>query len=74
MKVLQALGIATNGTAYHVKDEETMKQAYAQIEKDLRTQYLLSFESESKPSNKFHEIEVKVSGATTVRAPAGYFY
>ena len=58
---MKSLAAETGGVAYFVKDVKQLKETYAQLEKDLRSQYLLSYHTESsKNDTKYRTVEVKV--------------
>ncbi len=59
---LKTLAAETGGVAYFVKRVDGLKETYAQIDRELRTQYLIGYYTES--SGKDHEyrtVEVKVN-------------
>jgi Ca-activated chloride channel family protein len=59
---MKALAAETGGVAYFIKDVKQLKEAYSQLEKDLRTQYLISYYTEStKKDQRYRPVEVKVS-------------
>ena len=58
---MKALAAETGGVAYFVSDSKQLKLTYEQLEKDLRTQYLLSYHTEStRNDTKYRTVEVKV--------------
>jgi VWFA-related protein len=58
---MKGLAAETGGVAYFVSDTKQLKQTYEQLEKDLRTQYLLSYHTEStRNDTKYRTVEVKV--------------
>lgn len=58
---MKALAAETGGVAYFLRDTKELDEAYAQLEKDLRTQYLLSYHTEStRTDTKYRAVEVKV--------------
>ncbi len=58
---MKALAAETGGVAYFIHDVKQLKETYAQLEKDLRTQYLLSYYTEStKKDQAYRTVEVKV--------------
>jgi VWFA-related protein len=58
---MKALAAETGGVAYFVGDTKQLKTTYEQLEKDLRTQYLLSYHTEStRNDTKYRTVEVKV--------------
>jgi VWFA-related protein len=59
---MKALAAETGGVAYFIKDVKHLKETYAQLEKDLRTQYLISYYTEStKKDLDYRTVEVKVN-------------
>ncbi len=60
---LSALAEATGGRAFFVGGASELHGAYAQIERDLRSQYLLAFSPDPPPADESSpEIEVRVRG------------
>lgn len=73
---LKKLAAETGGRAFFPRNERDLDEAYAQIDEDLRSQYILAY----TPSNGAHDgsfrtIQVKVKNHTdlTVRFRRGYF-
>jgi Ca-activated chloride channel homolog len=59
---MKALAAETGGVAYFIRDVKQLQETYAQLEKDLRTQYLVSYHTEStKQDQKYRTVEVKVN-------------
>jgi Ca-activated chloride channel homolog len=71
---MKALAAETGGVAYFIKDVKHLKETYAQLEKELRTQYLVSYYSEStRKDQSYRPIEVKVNRpGARVRTIRGY--
>ena len=71
---MKALAAETGGVAYFIKDVKQLKETYSQLEKDLRSQYLVSYYSEStKKDTAYRTVEVKVSLADAkVRTIRGF--
>ncbi|HEX8411221.1 MAG TPA: VWA domain-containing protein [Thermoanaerobaculia bacterium] len=71
---MKNLAAETGGVAYFVRNVKQLDGAYAQLEKDLRSQYLLSYHTESdKKDTKYRTIEVKVDRPDArVRTIRGY--
>ena len=61
------------GQAYPVKKESELAGVFAAIERDLRTQYLVSYVSNSRRKGTFHPVEVKTTHGHVTTA-AGFFY
>ncbi len=58
---MKALAAESGGVAYFIKDVKQLKETYAQLERDLRSQYLLSYYTEStKKDESYRPVEVKV--------------
>ena len=59
---MKALAAETGGIAYFIKDVKQLKETYAQLEKELRSQYLVSYYTEStRKDQTYRPVEVKVS-------------
>ena len=71
---LEALGKETGGRAIFIENASDLASAYAEIEKELRSQYLLAYNSDQGSKQGFREITVEVQGgkleARTIR---GYY-
>ena len=58
---MKSLAAETGGVAYFIKDANKLDQTYTQLEKDLRSQYLIAYNTESmKTDKKYRTVEVKV--------------
>lgn len=58
---MKTLAAETGGVAYFVRNTKALDATYAELEKDLRSQYLLSYYTEtSKNDQAYRPIEVKV--------------
>ena len=58
---MKTLAAETGGVAYHVRSTKDLDATYAELEKDLRSQYLLTYYTEStKNDQAYRSIEVKV--------------
>ncbi len=77
--VLNKLCEATGGRAYYPKDPSDLDRAFAQLEQDLRQQYLLAYEPENGATDgAFRKIEVRVnnrgdSKEMRIRHRRGYY-
>lgn len=71
---MKTLAAETGGVAYFIRDTKELQKAYEQLEKDLRTQYLLSYHTEStRTDTKYRAVEVKVDRPETrVRTIRGF--
>lgn len=72
--VMKSLAAETGGTAYFIHGEKQLGEAYAQLEKELRSQYFLAYRTEStKKDRGYRTVEVKVDRAgAVVRTIRGY--
>ena len=58
---MKTLAAETGGVAYFVRNPKNLDETYAEREKDLRSQYLLSYYTESSKNDQaYRSIEVKV--------------
>jgi VWFA-related protein len=73
LEVLRRLTDATGGRTYQVKREADLPRIFAAVERDLRTQYLVSYVSNARKKGVFHPVEVRASRGT-VSTAAGFFY
>ncbi|HLJ74885.1 MAG TPA: VWA domain-containing protein [Thermoanaerobaculia bacterium] len=71
---MKALAGETGGVAYFIHDVKKLDETYAELEKDLRSQYLIAYDSEtSKTDQKYRPIEVTVDRPDAhVRTIRGY--
>lgn len=73
---LQELARETGGQSFFVNKAEELRGVYADIEKQLRSQYLIAFASDRPAVDKgtFREVEVKVRGrGLEARTLRGYY-
>ncbi len=71
---LRALAAETGGDSYFIRNVEELDAIYKRIERDLRSQYLLAYQSTNTSSDdEFRAIEVKAAGAARVKAMSGYY-
>jgi Ca-activated chloride channel homolog len=73
---LKKLAAETGGRAFFPRNEKDLDEAYAQIDEDLRSQYILAYTtSNGARDGSFRTIQVKVKTHTdlTVRHRRGYF-
>ena len=56
-----------------MKKEAELPRIFAAIERDLRTQYLVSYVANARRKGIFHPVEVRTSRGTVTTA-AGFFY
>jgi VWFA-related protein len=71
---LEKLSDETGGRAFFVGKAEELSGVYAEIERELRSQYLLAF-APNPPgkTGEFAPVEVRVKGGLKARAPRGYY-
>jgi len=73
---LKKIAAETGGRAFFPRNEEDLDKAYAQIDEDLRSQYILAYTpANGAKDGSFRTIQVKVKnkGDLTVRHRRGYF-
>jgi len=73
---LKKIASETGGRAFFPRNEEDLDKAYAQIDEDLRSQYILAYTpANSAKDGSFRTIQVKIKnkGDLTVRHRRGYF-
>jgi VWFA-related protein len=73
---LKKIAAETGGRAFFPRNEEDLDKAYAQIDEDLRSQYILAYTpANSAKDGSFRTIQVKIKnkGDLTVRHRRGYF-
>ncbi len=71
---MKALAGETGGIAYFIKDAKHLDETYSQLEKDLRSQYLIAYNTEStKKDQQYRTVEVHVDRADAhVRTIRGF--
>lgn len=58
---MKTLAAETGGVAYFIKDVKQLADTYAKLENDLRTQYLVAYNTEStRKDHAYRTVEVKV--------------
>ncbi|MEM1247673.1 MAG: VWA domain-containing protein [Acidobacteriota bacterium] len=73
-RLLRGLAERTGGRYFAVKPRSDLSDVFAAIETDLRTQYLLTYESNQPPSSGFRRIQVDVERrGARVQARPGYY-
>jgi len=74
MNKMKALAAETGGIAYFIHDIKQLDETYAQLDKDLRSQYLIAYNAQTSVKDRaYRKIEVKVTKpGTTVRTIRGY--
>jgi VWFA-related protein len=64
---MKALAAETGGFAYFIKDVKQFGETYTKLENDLRTQYLLAYNTEStRKDRNYRTVEVRVDRAGAV--------
>lgn len=71
---MKSLAAETGAVAFLIKKVEELSEAYEQLEKDLRSQYLIAYYSEStKEDGEYRTVEVRVKrDGAVVRTIRGY--
>lgn len=71
---MKMLAAETGGTAYFIRDIKDLAATYAQLEKDLRSQYLIAYETQSSMKDSaYRKVEVKANRpGMTVRTIRGF--
>ena len=72
---LSRLASATGGQSFFVNVGSELDRIYAEINRELRTQYVLAYTSNSEaPADQLRKIKVEVNRrGVTVRTRAGYY-
>ncbi len=73
VELLKRLTDPTGGRTFAVRKEEDLKRIFGEIERDLRTQYLVSYVSNAKRRGAFHPVEIRASRGR-VQTAVGFFY
>jgi Ca-activated chloride channel family protein len=59
---MKALAAETGGIAYFIHDIKQLNETYAQLEKDLRSQYLIAYNTQTSAKDRtYRKVEVKVN-------------
>jgi VWFA-related protein len=75
---LSELANETGGRVFFINKAEELETIYAQIERELRSQYLLAYASDQAPAtpaggDTYRRVEVAVRGGGTARTIRGYY-
>lgn len=71
---LNQLAEATGGRTFFINRAEELNSVYEQIERELRSQYLLAYQPDRPATDDaFREIEVKMRGGLKARTIRGYY-
>ena len=73
LKVLERFAQATGGRMYPVKKAADLPRFYEEIERDIRTQYLVSYLPNAKRTGSFHGVEIRTRRGRVQTSP-GFFY
>jgi VWFA-related protein len=73
LEALAPFAKETGGRVYSVHKAEDLPKFFAEIERDIRTQYLVSYVSNVKRKAVFHAVEIRTSKGQVRTAP-GFFY
>jgi len=71
---MKTLAAETGGIAYFIHDIKQLDETYAQLDKDLRSQYLIAYNAQTSVKDRaYRKLEVKVSKpGMTVRTIRGF--
>jgi Ca-activated chloride channel family protein len=71
---MKTLAAETGGIAYFIHDVKQLGETYAQLEKDLRSQYLIAYNTQSTTKDRaYRKVDVKVDRpAMTARTIRGF--
>jgi Ca-activated chloride channel family protein len=71
---MKALAAETGGIAYFIHDIKQLGETYGQLEKDLRSQYLIAYNAQTTTKDRaYRKVEVKVNRPdATVRTIRGF--
>ena len=74
-KILKRFADETGGQAFFVKELSELPAIYQQIQDDLRSQYLIAYQSSSiKDPSQFRKVKVEIKGSgAEVRTLSGYY-
>ena len=71
---MMELSEVTGGNLFPVRDNDGLEDAFSNIDKELRSQYLISYKPASvRPDGSFHRLVVFGPKKLQVHHPAGYF-
>lgn len=73
MKALERITDATGGRTIRVKSPADLPRFFAEIERDIRTQYLVSYVPNVRKTGSFHAVEIRTRKGRVQTAP-GFFY
>ena len=72
---LEKLAEETGGRTFYIKDAAELVSVYKDIERELRSQYLVAYNSDQQnKAGEYHEVEIKVrDGKLKARTVRGYY-
>jgi Ca-activated chloride channel family protein len=74
---LRDLATETGGRSFFISNANELRTVYAEIERELRSQYLLAYNSDRPPGEgdrgAFRTVEVKVKNGLVARTISGYY-
>jgi Ca-activated chloride channel homolog len=70
---LETITDNTGGALFYIDELGQLDATYDQIDRELRTQYLLGYYPEPRPAAGYRHVEVRINGAYTLRYRKGYF-
>ncbi len=73
---LDSLSTQTGGRSYFLRDASRLAAIYDDVQRELRSQYLLAYQSDSKRTDDgFREVDVRLPGRSSadVRTISGYY-
>ena len=59
--VLNKISENTGGRAYFPRDERELRDAFKQIQEEMRSQYLLAYEPSNQPDGSYRKIEIQLA-------------
>lgn len=71
---LEEIAAVTGGRAFFISAARELQPVYRQIDRELRSQYLLAYNSNQQSgSNDFRQVEVRVTDGRRARTISGYY-
>ncbi len=71
---LEEIAAATGGRAFFIEAARDLAPVYRQIDRELRSQYLLAYNSnQEEADDDFRQVEVRVTGNRRARTISGYY-
>ncbi len=71
---LEEIATATGGRAFFIAAARDLAPVYRQIDRELRSQYLLAYNSnQERAGDDFRQVEVRVTGNRRARTISGYY-